>query len=165
MLPVGKGVSITSLLTVSDDKAANNGFELTGIPDGMGAIRQGQSFVLLNNQELNATAGAGRQHGQKGAFVSRWEIDRKTFQVKSGSDFIQSGVTYWDYPSQTYGATPSTGGPNPRLAGDTFIAQVAAFARFCSSSLTDEGQLYNKRTGNGYDGRIYFANEENGNEA
>ena len=66
--------------------------------------------------------------------------------------------------SQTYRSTPSSGGPNPRLAGDTFPAQLAAFGRWCSSSLTDEGQLYNKRTKRGYKGRIYFGNEEIGNE-
>ena len=45
-----------------------------------------------------------------------------------------------------------------------FPAQLAAFGRWCSSSLTDEGQLYNKDTKRGYKGRIYFGNEETGNE-
>ena len=45
-----------------------------------------------------------------------------------------------------------------------FPAQLAAFGRWCSSSLTDEGQLYNKRTKRGYKGQIYFGNEEIGNE-
>ena len=77
---------------------------------------------------------------------------------------MQPGVTYWDYVSQTYGSTPSAGGPNPRVPGDTFPAQLAAFGRWCSSSLTDHRQLYNNRTGNGYLGRIYFGNEEVGDE-
>ena len=66
--------------------------------------------------------------------------------------------------SQTYGATPSAGGANPRMAGDVFPAQIAAFARWCSSTLSDEGVFYDKRTKRGYKGRVYFANEESGNE-
>ena len=49
-------------------------------------------------------------------------------------------------------------------AKDDFLAQLAAFGRWCSSSLTGPGQLYNKKTGRGYNGQIYFGNEEIGNE-
>ena len=165
VLPAAQGVRIVSLLTVSDAGAASNGFELVGIPDGMGARSgPGSDFTLYNNQEIASNLGAVRTHGQKGAFVSKWRIDGDTFAVEEGSDFVQPGVTYWDYVSQTYGTTPSAGGPNPRFPGDTFPAQLAAFGRWCSSSLTDNRQLYNNRTGNGYLGRIYFGNEEIGDE-
>ncbi len=60
--------------------------------------------------------------------------------------------------------TPSPAGANPRNPADTFVAQIAAFSRFCSSNLTDPDQLYDKRTKRGYKGQIYFANEESGNE-
>ena len=47
---------------------------------------------------------------------------------------------------------------------DDFLAQLAEFGRWCSSSITQPGQLYNKKTGRGYKGQIYFGNEEIGDE-
>jgi hypothetical protein len=165
VIPVADGVHIKSLLTVSDAGAADNGYEMTGIPDGLGAREwSGHDLILNMNQELNATVGAVRAHGQKGAFVSTWEIDTRTFDVEKGADLIRPTVRYWNYLTQTYGATASPGGANPRNPSDTFIAQIAAFARFCSSNLTDPGLLYNRKTKRGYKGQIYFANEESGNE-
>jgi Bacterial protein of unknown function (DUF839) len=165
VLPVADGVHVKSLLTVSDAQAAGNGFEMVGIPDGLGARPgRGHDFVLYMNHELPATAGAVRGHGQAGAFVSKLEIDKRSFEVEEGSDFVQPGVAYWDYVSQTYGPNPSAGGPNPRVPGDVFPAQLAAFGRWCSSTLSDDGTFYNQRTKRGYKGRIYFGNEEVGNE-
>ena len=166
VLPVGDGVSIKSLFTVSDAGAAQDGREMVGIPDGLGAYRDPDSrdFTLLMNQELTATAGAVRRHGQKGAFVSELDIDSDSFTVESGKDLIDPDVRYWNYVTQSYSSTPSPGGVNPRDPSDTFPAQLAAFARFCSSSLTDRGVLFNKNSGKGYRSQLYFANEENGDE-
>ncbi len=36
------------------------------------------------------------------------------------------------------------------------------FDRFCSNTLTTAGQLFNAETGRGYDGRLFFPGEENG---
>ena len=73
-------------------------------------------------------------------------------------------MTYWDYVSQTYRSTPSAGGPNPRLIGDVFPAQLAAFGRWCSSTLSGDRTFYNSHSRRGYKGAIYFGNEESGNE-
>ncbi len=54
------------------------------------------------NQELRDTQGIARRHGQTGAFVARYVIDPATLRVKSGSDWINPGVRYWDYPSGSY---------------------------------------------------------------
>jgi hypothetical protein len=165
VIPVADGVHTKALLTVGDAEAADNGYEMVGIPDGLGAkSAHGNDLFVFMNHELPATSGAVRAHGQKGAFVSKLELDRRTFAVELGADFVQPGVTYWDYVSQTYGPTPSAGGPNPRQPGDVFPAQLAAFGRWCSSTLTAAGQLYNPDTRRGYKGQIYFGNEESGNE-
>jgi Bacterial protein of unknown function (DUF839) len=165
VIPVASGVHTKALLTVGDSKAASNGFEMVGIPDGLGArSAHGNDFNVLMNHELTATSGAVRAHGQKGAFVSKLEIDKRTFEVEEGADFVKPGTTYWDYVSQTYGTTPSAGGPNPRLAGDIFPAQLAAFSRWCSSTLSGDRTFYNSRSKRGYKGHIYFGNEESGNE-
>jgi hypothetical protein len=166
VLPVGDGVSIKSLFTVSDDGAAEDGREMVGIPDGLGAYKDPDSrdFTLLMNQELVSSVGAVRRHGQKGAFVTELGIDSDSFAIEDGKDLIDPDVRFWDYVTQSYGASPSTGGVNPRDPTDTFLAQLAAFGRFCSSSLTDPGLLFNPSTGRGYHGQLYFANEETGDE-
>ena len=103
VLPAADGVKISSLLTVDDDGSASNGYELVGIPDGLGATRQGgRNFTLFMNHELRDTQGIARRHGQAGAFVSTFSIDRKTFEIEEGSDTIDPGVRYWNYVTQTY---------------------------------------------------------------
>lgn len=166
VLPVGTGVSVKSLLTVGDGAAAD-GYQMVGIPDGLGLVRSDEDsrdFTLLMNQELRGSQGAVRRHGKIGAFVSELEIDSDSFEVEQGNDLIDRDVRYWNYVTQSYGPTASTGGVNPRDPSDTFPAQAAEFQRFCSSSITEWGQLFNWRGGKGYRGQIYFANEENGDE-
>ena len=154
VLPVAAGVDITSLLTVGD-QPTSDGYRMVGIPDGLGAYKRGGDLVVFENQELVATDGFERRHGQAGAFVSRFVIDRKTGEVKSGSDLINPGVQYWNYPAGEYSLAPIA----PPLAGP---GHTLAFSRFCSGALTERGQLRNGA--NGYDGQIYFANEESGDE-
>jgi hypothetical protein len=154
VLPVADGVDTTSLMTVGNLNA-DNGYRMVGIPDGLGAYRQGEDLIVLENQELTDTAGIVRRHGQKGAFVSRFVIDPATGRVKAGSDLINPGVQYWDYSAGTYAASPV------RPAGAT-TGHSAAFTRFCSGSLTFPGQLLHGSKG--YDGQLYFANEESGDE-
>ncbi len=165
VIPVGDGVSTKSLLTVGDSVG---GYRMVGIPDGLGALRNGRSIELFMNHELARDKGVVRRHGQTGAFVSRFSINRRTLRVSNGYDLIDPGVSFWNYPTQTYGPAPSAAGPNPRDAADpgaAFLAQTAAFNRFCSGTLSDRGQFYNKRSGRGYDGQLYFGNEEGGDES
>lgn len=169
VLPVAGGVDIQSLLTVGDAGSADNGYEMVGIPDGLGAYREGDGLVVLMNHELRADGpprsgvvqnaqGIVREHGQKGAFVSRLVIDPLTGRVTAGSDLIQPGVEYWDYPAGTYAAAPvAPAGAVPRTHGPQF-------SRFCSGSLTAPGQLFNAASKKGFKGGIYFANEESGDE-
>jgi hypothetical protein len=167
VIPAAPGVDITSMLTVGD-KPAGNGYRMVGIPDGLGArgAAAAGKFEVFMNHEINPTGnnpGINRAHGQKGAFVSHWIVDKETLAVDSGADLVGPGeISYWNYPAGSYGASPSPAsapGSNP-----LFLQQSAAFKRFCASTLTDPGQMYNPLTGNGYDGQIYFGNEEAGNE-
>ncbi len=152
VIPVADGVETTSILTVSDARAASNGYEMTGIPDGLGAVMQGANLIVYMNHELGQTQGTIRRHGERGAFVSRLVVDPATLRVKSGSDWIGPGVQYWDYPNGTFASAPVGFG----------TANLAAFARFCSGDLTAPGQLFNATTKSGYKDAIYFANEEVG---
>jgi hypothetical protein len=87
------------------------------------------------NHELDAASGAVHRHGQKGAYVSTFRIDRDTFEVKEGSDTIDPGPRYWNYVTGRYQATASPGGANPRKPADVFPAQGDALARLCSATL------------------------------
>jgi hypothetical protein len=159
VLPVADGVTVSSLLTVetpTDAGAASNGYQMVGIPDGLGATDgpHGRDFTLFMNHELPLTPpgpGVARRHGANGAFVSEWKIDSHSLEVEEGQDLVDPGVRYWNYATHQYGPTPSPGQP-------------AQFVRFCSSYLSEPGQLDSRRSGRGYDGQIYFGNEENGDE-
>lgn len=158
VLPVADDVKITSLLTVGDSKAAGNGYEMVGIPDGLGLTRENGRLVLFMNHELRdapgQVQGIVRRHGQAGAFVSRLVIDPESLKVKSGSDLIDPGTKFWDYPNGDYVTS------DPRWAD--LAAQQVSFGRFCAGTLTDPGVLFNERTGRGYRGQLWFANEEDG---
>ncbi len=161
LLPAAPGVEITSLLTVNDASSADNGYELVGIPDGLGTFEDGKNIVALMNHELRTNQGIVRRHGAKGAYVSKMTIDPKTNRIISGEDFINPGVQFWNYATGAYSTSPSPawtidgglGGP----------AQIAEFGRFCSGYLSAPNELMST-SGRGYDGQIYFANEENGVE-
>ena len=116
VLPTAPVVKTASLLTVGD---SIGGYRMVGIPDGLGAFDNGDgTFTLLMNHELGSTLGAVRAHGSKGAFVSKWIIDKSTLKVISGSDLMQQ-VFLWDAGTQRRFAAPTT----------------FAFNRFCSGDL------------------------------
>ena len=147
-------MKITSLLTVDDAGAAANGYELVGIPDGIGVARDGNRAIVHMNHELRDTQGIARRHGQPGAFASRLEINRRSLAVTSGSDLVDPGVQFWDYPSGTYvtsGArfadTPSRSSPSADGARPRSPTPASSTA---------------SRAGPGYRGQIYFGNEEDG---
>ena len=96
VLPASGAVTVTSLLTVDDQARPDPGVDMVGIPDGLGAYRQGRNLVLLMNHEFVAAAGEVHDHGQTGAFVSRNVIDAVTGRVKETGDLIQD-VAYYDY--------------------------------------------------------------------
>ena len=154
VLPAADGVRITSLLTVNDAGAAGNGYEMVGIPDGIGLTREGNRIVAFMNHELRDAQGVVRRHGQRGAFVSRLEIDPRTLAVTNGSDLVDPGVRFYDYPTGSYvtsGARFSDGTP-----------QDATFGRWCSSTLSDPGLFWSDSKKVGYRGQLYFGNEEDG---
>jgi len=141
-LPAREGVDITALLTVRD-KPADNGYRLVGIPDGLGLIPGADRFTLLMNHELaGGSVGAVRKHGSKGAFVSKWTIERSSLKVIAGEDLIVSGekVYMWDSAAKRY----STG--------------TTAFNRFCSADLAEPAAFLNGSKGT--TARLFLNGEE-----
>jgi hypothetical protein len=144
--PTAAGWDVTSILTVGD---SIGGYKMVGIPDGLGAYDNGDNtFTLLMNHELGATAGVTRAHGSAGAFVSQWTINKTTLAVTAGRDMIQSpsSVNTWNTTTSAW----QTG--------------TTAFARLCSADLPAASAFYNSSTGKGYNGRIFMNGEETGAE-
>ena len=156
VLPVADGVAITSLLTVGDAGAAGNDYEMVGSPDGLGVTSENGNVVLYMNHELRRGQGIVRRHGQRGAFNARLEVDRSSLAVLAGSDTVDPGVLYWDYPSGTYVTGPST----PHFANGA--AQDLRFGRWCSGTLSDPGLFWSESKKVGYTGQLWFGNEEDG---
>jgi hypothetical protein len=144
------GIVTLSVLTVGD--AVNfkadglTPYRMVGIPDGLGAFDNDDgTFTLLANHELTAADGIVRDHGLKGAFVSRWTINKENLQVIQGEDLMQH-VFSWSCSNASY------------------IPLAAPLSRFCSADLPGLTAFYNPASGLGYQGRIFMNGEESGNE-
>ena len=148
LIPSVPNVTLTSVLTVSD---AIGGYKMCGIPDGIGAYDNGNgTFTLLMNHEFGTTTGIARAHGQPGAFVSKWVINKNNLSVVSGSDLIQT-VNLWNGASYTpYTSANST--------------TLSAFGRFCSADLPAVSAYFNSATNLGTQDRIFMNGEETGSE-
>jgi hypothetical protein len=139
LVPSAPAVEITPLLTVGDSV---DGYRMVGIPDGLGAFDNGDgTFTVLMNHELGNTAGIVRDHGSKGAFVSRWVIDKTTLNVLEGDDLIKQ-VHLWNTTTNSYEAA------------------TTAFARLCSADLPAATAFFNAATGKGTTARIFMNGEE-----
>ncbi len=154
VLPTLPGYETKSVLTVDntgvapDDvvpKVGGGSYGMDGIPDGLGAFDNGDgTFTLLMNHELGNTVGVVRDHGAKGAYVSKFIIDKNTFAVLSGDDLMKA-IYRWNVTTQSSETTP-----NP-----------FAFARFCSADLPAVTAFYNAASGLGTQARIFMHGEEN----
>jgi hypothetical protein len=150
---VDPSVSTVSLLTVGDETSDGTGWQMVGIPDGIGAFDNGDgTFTVLMNHELGATQGVARDHGTAGAFVSKLVIDKATLEVQSGSDLIKH-VYLYDTATASYYDPVTDGNP---------LTNPYAFDRLCSADLPQLTAFYNPDSGLGYNGHIFLSGEETG---
>jgi hypothetical protein len=138
------GVVTRSILSVGD---AVGGYRMVGIPDGLGAYDNGDgTFTVLMNHELGSSAGVVRAHGARGAFVSKWTIEKGSLRVLHGEDLIK---------------TLNTWNGSGWLVSDTDAAP-ARLNRLCSATLAPISAFYNPATGKGYNGWLFADGEEGG---
>jgi len=140
LLPSVPGVQTVSILTVGDSVG---GYRMVGIPDGLGALRDPRHHVtLLMNHELGGTSGVVRKHGSKGAFVSRWTLDRRSLEIVAGEDFTLSAqqVFLWDTATRQH------------------VRGTTAWERHCSADLPRPAAFFHE--GKGTRERIYVNGEE-----
>ncbi len=145
--PMTTNVTFTSIFTVGD--SVNNKpdgvtpYRMVGIPDGLGAFDNNDgTFTFLMNQELTTGVGANRAHGPKGAFVSKWIINKTSLAVQNGSDLI-TNLWLLDTNTYTYASTTNY-----------------AIGRLCSADLPAPTALYNAASGYGTTNRIFLSGEE-----
>jgi hypothetical protein len=150
-VPRESGVYFKDILTGGqsvNNKADGSPYRLVGIPDGTGAFDNGDgTFTWLVNHELPADRGGVREHGAKGAFVSKWTVRKSDLTVLKGEDLIKE-YYLWD---------PVTSAFKPPVKG-------IATGRFCSADLPAVTAFWNPATGNGYNGRFFMNGEEIGRE-
>jgi hypothetical protein len=147
LIPTAPGVEIQPLISTGDSVPLTGGpagstYRMAGIPDGLGAFDNGDgTFTVLMNHEHRNTQGINRAHGNKGAFVSKWIIDKATGTVLSGHDQMKTVFLY----------DPATG---------QYVNASPAFNRFCSATLGEPTAYYNPATGLGTTERIFTDGEE-----
>ena len=145
LLPSRSGVDVQALLTVRD-KPADNGYRMVGIPDGLGLIPGTDRFTVLMNHELaGGTVGTVRKSGSKGAFVSKWTIEKSTLKVLAGEDLVPdaSNIYSWDTASKSY------------KTGTTVLT------RLCAADLPDPAAFLNGTKGT--TARLFMNGEETEN--
>ncbi len=168
LVPVDSSVFIKSMITVGDavnyKPHTDIPYAMVGIPDGLGAFDNDSSdsecrdndddegknksrgtFTLIMNQELTSSVGIPRAHGFKGAFISKWIVDKSTLNVLRGQDLMRT-VSQWDNATQSY------------------VPLASPMTRFCSGDLPALTAFYNPRTKRGFNGHIYMNGEESGTE-
>lgn len=150
LLPVAPGYSITSILTAGN---VVGNYTMSGLPDGSGAYDNNDgTFTMLVNHEFGNGVGAVHAHGQPGAFISKWVINKNTLAVQSGTDLIQN-VNLWNIATSTYSTYNSVN-----------TSTAANMGRFCSGDLAAVSAFYNSFTGTGTQSRIFMNGEETGPE-
>jgi hypothetical protein len=156
VLPSAPNVSTDAILTVGDsvnNKLDGTPYRMVGIPDGLGAFDNGNgTFTVLMNHEIPNTNGITRDHGAKGAFVSKWTIDKATLQVLHGEDLIKT-LNLWD-------SNPASPTYNQYVVG---TGALAALNRLCSADLPATTAFFNSNTGLGTSSRIFMNGEEAAN--
>ena len=171
VLPSAPGVAVTAIFTVGDSVNFKpdgvTPYRMVGIPDGLGAYDNDDgTFTVLMNHELPvAVSGGGvatpsgvmRAHGNAGALVSYWTINKSDLSVVRVEDFLQNNISTFLSDNDPGTSTPHTG----FLTGDT-----TPMARLCSADLAEPGAYAwtDPATGTFYGtaARIFQSGEEQG---
>ncbi|MFN0131745.1 MAG: hypothetical protein ACKVW3_04310 [Phycisphaerales bacterium] len=155
----------------------NAPYRLVGIPDGTGVIRTPDdltngTMTWTVNQEIGATTGIVRDHGNRGSFVSLWKVRRDPtasnfLTVVGAQDLIQS-VKLWDVPGAAF-VTYNAASPMPRYnqtaanpGGWEANPNLDGIGRLCSADVAAPTAFFDPVSGLGTDARIHLAGEEIG---
>lgn len=166
MEAVAPYVSLTPFLTSGD---VIGSYQIPGIPDGLGVLKEGNRLRILTNQEWSSTNAVASVRnsaaGQtKGAFISEVVYNMKSGVVTKAKDFV-TDVLWYNYSNGTYGKYPSA--PFGAAPIDSYgtINHGALLNRFCSSTLTEAGAFYDAKSKLGFEEPVYLTGEEGSDES
>lgn len=140
LVPSAPSVEITPLITVGESVNLKpdgvTPYRAVGIMDGLGAYDNGDgTFMVLMNHEIPVNIAAGttaspvggvREHGNAGAFVSQWIINKSDLSVVKGEDFLANNTSIFLSNNDPSTCTVHTA----FLPGDTTL-----ISRLCSADL------------------------------
>ncbi len=161
-----------------------NDYRLVGIPDGLGIYRDADdlannTFSLLVNHEVGDADGIARLHGNRGAFVSQWKINRGNLSVVGGRDhatnynlFNMGTNSFNNFSSsnpmpdyvQTAGNAQGWGAVNGDGIGRFCAGELAPVSAFQWGSFGTSDRIYLNGEERGDSGRA-FAHIATGSEA
>ena len=163
---VATSATLTPFISAGDMVGS---YLVPGIPDGLGAIKTGNSLRIITNHEWSVTnsIAAGRTTAGglvSGSFLSDMTYDLASQKVTKARDLFKD-VTWYDYATASYGTTP--GAPSGSEIKDSYgtLNHSYLLNRFCSGSLAPAGTFYDKSSSTGTKDAIFFAGEEGGDES
>ena len=166
MEAVSAGITLTTLATTGD-KFGN--YYLPGIPDGLGAYKQGSNVKVLMNHEISASGIAGtitRANGKTtGTTITEFTINPLTGAVITAKEAIKK-VSFYNYKTSKFSTKASAPKSGTVLSDSYGSYHTNALSRFCSSSFETAGTFalkVGKKTV-GYTGGVYLTGEEVGDE-
>jgi hypothetical protein len=140
-----------------------NGLTVRGIPDGMGAYKNERGGItLLSSHEISTSAPLALKGKLTSAVwatsITKFNVSPNSKMITSATDFIKE-VNFYNYATGKYQNTP-TGAAPVGVAAGTFDWGIS---RFCSATYSAAGTfIYN---GVGYEGGLYTAGEEAGDDS
>ena len=128
--------------TFLDLRTGTNTYRFVGIPDGMSVYEASEDgpgiFRVVCNHELGATVGIIRAHGNKGSFVSEWQIRKADLSIVGARDLATTSYLWntttdsWDMYNT---ATPMPSGWARFCSGDMAAPSAYKFGKFGTDAL------------------------------
>lgn len=160
VLSKNAAVDIKAIATVGDSVT---GTMVRGIPDGMGAYDNGRGGISLLSVHEISTSNAFALKGKSstapwGTSITKFTVSKNTNAVTNVQNFMQK-VNFYNYTTGKYQETPAGAAPVGATAG-LFDWGIS---RFCSATYAAAGTFIHN--GVGYEGGLFFAGEESGDES
>lgn len=160
ILSTNSAVDLKTLALTAD---TITGTQLRGIPDGMGAYKNGKGGIsLLTVHEMSSYSPLVAQSKSDssiwGTSITKMTISPNTKTVTRAEEFMKQ-ISFYNYTTGKYQDTPIGGAPAGTTKGFDWN-----ISRFCSATLVQAGKLAYKSgtTTVGYDQPIFLSGEEDG---
>ena len=160
ILSTNSAVDLKTLALTAD---TITGTQLRGIPDGMGAYKNGKGGIsLLTVHEMSSysplVAQSKSDSAVWGTSITKMTISPNTKTVTRAEEFMKQ-ISFYNYTTGKYQDTPIGGAPAGTTKGFDWN-----ISRFCSATLVQAGKLTFKSgsTTFGYDEPIFLSGEEDG---